>query len=172
MQFHIITGMAPVPLAVQVTQIEAILKSQLYSRQSPGDFSGDKGFSPYGRFMVEEDAVTGEHAVGFPVIDRNPIGIELGDGVGRTGIERRFFILGRLLNQTVKLGSGCLVELCLFLKSQDSDGFKQSQSTKTVCIGCVFRAFKGYLHVALGRKVVNFVGLDQLYNAYEIGGIG
>ena len=35
------------------------------------------------RFVIEQDAVAGIHAVGLAVVDGDPVGIELGDSVGR-----------------------------------------------------------------------------------------
>ena len=81
MQLHVIAGMTPIPFTVQVAQVEAVLESQFDSGQSPGDFAGDKGFPPYGRLMIEEDAVTGEQVVGLPVIDGDPVGVEFGNRV-------------------------------------------------------------------------------------------
>ena len=67
--------MAPVPLSIEVPQIKTILKPKLDSRQAPGDFPGDKCFSPHGGFVVKQDAIASEKTVSLPVVDRNPVGI-------------------------------------------------------------------------------------------------
>ena len=68
------------------------------------DFAGDKGFAPARAFVVEQDAVAGVHAVGLAVVDRDPVGVELGHGVGAARVERRGFFLRGFLHQAVKLG--------------------------------------------------------------------
>jgi hypothetical protein len=36
-----------------------------------------------GPFMIEQNAIGSEHAVGFPIVDNNPIGIQLGNGYNK-----------------------------------------------------------------------------------------
>ena len=122
--------------------------------------------------MIEEDAVAGIHAVGLAVVDRDPVGIELGHGVGRARIERRFFSLGNFLDLAVKLGGGGLVEPGLFLKPQNADGLQHPQGAQGVGIGRVFRRFKGDRHMALGRQIVDLVRLHLLDDPDQVGGIG
>lgn len=42
-----------------------------------GDLASDECFTSSGRFVVEEDAVTGEHTIGFSVVNDYPVGIKL-----------------------------------------------------------------------------------------------
>jgi len=46
--------------------------------------------------MVEQDAVRGMQAIGLAIVDRDPIGVELGSRVRRPRIERRGFALWSL----------------------------------------------------------------------------
>ncbi len=54
--------------------------------------------------MIEKDAIAGIHAVGFTVVDRNPVGIEFGHRVRAAGIKRQGFLLRNFLHQTIQIG--------------------------------------------------------------------
>ncbi|MNT42008.1 hypothetical protein D3C72_1784050 [compost metagenome] len=60
--------------------------------------------------MVEEDARGGEHVVGFAVVHRDPVAVELGDAVGAAGVEGRRFDLGHGLDLAEHLRGAGLVE--------------------------------------------------------------
>ena len=70
--------MAPIAQRIQIAEINLLLKTKLDARQSARNLSRDKRFAANGRFMIEENAVTGEQAVGFAIIHRNPVCVELG----------------------------------------------------------------------------------------------
>ena len=53
----------------------------------PCNFSCDKGLSPPWAFVIEEDAVASEHAVSLAVVDHHPVGVQLGNPVGRSDSE-------------------------------------------------------------------------------------
>ena len=121
--------------------------------------------------MIEQDAVRGVHAVGFAVVDRDPVGIELGRAVGRARIERRRLALRDLLHLAVQLGRRGLVEAHLVLDAEDADGLEQAQGTERVGVGRVLGRLEAHLHVALGGEVVDLVRLVLLDEADEVGGI-
>ncbi len=61
--------------------------------------------------MVKENTVTGVHAVGFAVVNRDPVGVQFGDvphmeSAGRTAS----FFLRNFLHQTVQFRGGSLIE--------------------------------------------------------------
>ena len=122
--------------------------------------------------MVEQDAVAGVDAVGFAVVDRDPVGVELGGGVGGAWVEGGGFLLRDFLHQTKQFGGGSLIETGFLFQPADADGFEQTQGAKRVAVGGVFRAFKRNGYVALGAEVVDFVGLHLLDDADQAGGIG
>ena len=47
--------------------------------------------------MVKQEAIAGKHAVSLPVVHRYPVGVELGDAVGATGVKGGGFPLRGLL---------------------------------------------------------------------------
>ncbi len=91
--------------------------------QATGDFAGHEGFATAWAFVVEQNAVAGVHAIGFAVVDNDPIRIHLGHGVGAARVKGRGFFLRNFLHQAIQLGCASLVETCFLFKAQDADGF-------------------------------------------------
>lgn len=139
--------MAPVTQGVHVTQVKTVLKAKGDTGDSAGDLAGDEGFTAQRGFVVKEDTVAGVDAVGFAIVDGDPVAVEFGDGIGGAGIEGSRLLLGGLLHQTVKLARGCLIEASLFFKSQDADGFKDAQRADAVGIGGILRGLEGDRHM-------------------------
>ena len=80
-----IPGMPPVAQGREVAEVEAILQADGDTREGAGDLARDKGFAADRALVIEEDAVAGIDAIGFAVIDGDPVGVEFGDGVGAAG---------------------------------------------------------------------------------------
>ena len=96
LHLHIVFGMAPVPLGIQVTQVSTILQAENDSRQGPGNLSCNKSLAAHRRLMVEQNAVAGKDVIRLTIVDHDPVGIKLGNRIGRTRVERGLFRLGRL----------------------------------------------------------------------------
>ena len=75
-----------------------------------GDLAGHERLAAARALVVEEDARAGEQAVGLAIVDRLPVGVELGAGVRAAGMERRVEPLGRR-RRAVHLRARRLVEL-------------------------------------------------------------
>eukprot|EP01022_Parablepharisma_sp_SALTPOND_P036279 TRINITY_DN9838_c0_g1_i1.p1 TRINITY_DN9838_c0_g1~~TRINITY_DN9838_c0_g1_i1.p1 ORF type:complete len:1069 (-),score=237.17 TRINITY_DN9838_c0_g1_i1:780-3986(-) len=172
LHFHVVACMAPVTLGVQIAQVQAFLQAQLDARQGTGDLAGDEGFAAARRFVVEQDAVAGIDAVGFTVVDHDPVAIHLGHGIGAARVEGGGFLLRDLLDQTVEFGGAGLVEAGLLFESQDADGLKQAQYAQTVGVGGVFGFLEADGDVALRGQIVDFVRLGLLDDANQRGRIG
>src|SRR6266536_4558676 len=112
------------------------------------------------------------HAVGFPVINSDPVGIKLCRSIGGTRVEWRRLTLGDLPYQPVKLRSRGLIKTYASLHTEDADRLEQSQGTKAVSICCVFRRLERDLNVALCGKIVDLVGSCLLHNSDQVGGVG
>ena len=121
--------------------------------------------------MVKQDAVAGVHAIGFAVVDDDPVRIHFRHGVGAAWVKGRGFFLRNFLHQTIQLGCAGLVEAGFLLQAQDANGLEQAQGANAVDVGSVFRTFKAHSHMALGAEVVDFVGLRFLHDAYEVAGV-
>src|SRR5262249_38249620 len=57
--FHVVAGMAPIPLGVEIAEIDPVLEAELDGGDSAGDLAGDEGFATSRPFVVEQDAVGG-----------------------------------------------------------------------------------------------------------------
>ncbi len=88
----------PIALCVQISQVQFIREPRLYLGHRTTNLSSDKGLAAARRFVVKKDAVAGKDAVTFSVVDRKPIGVELGRTVGTPWVKRRGFPLRRFLN--------------------------------------------------------------------------
>jgi hypothetical protein len=122
--------------------------------------------------VVEQDAVTSIDAIGFTIVDSDPVGVHLRHGIRAARVERRGFLLRGLLYQTIQLRGRCLVELGLLFQSQDADRFKDTQCTDTVSVSRVLRGLEGHGHMAHRSQVVDLVRLGLLDDADQVGGVG
>src|SRR3954462_10553850 len=113
--------MAPVAARLEVTEIKAILQAELDAREAARDLASNEGLAADRRLVVEEDAVTGKHAVRLAVVDGDPVGVKLGDAVRRARIEGRRLALRRLPDHAVQLGARRLVEAGLLPQSKDTN---------------------------------------------------
>ncbi len=57
----------------ELAEEQTLLKPELDPGEATGDLAADKGFAADGAFVVEEDAVAGVHAVGFAIVDADPV---------------------------------------------------------------------------------------------------
>ncbi len=172
LHFDVVLGVAPVALGVHVAEVETVLQTEFDARQGAGDFAGDEGFAADRAFMVEQDAVAGVHAIGFAVVDGDPVGVELGAGVGTARVERGGFFLRGFLHEAEQFAGAGLVEAGFLVEAEDADGFQDAQGTEGVGVGGVFGFFEADGDVALRGEVVDFVGLNLLDDADEAGAVG
>ena len=165
-RLHEIRGVAPVALGVQVAQVKLVLQSQEDPGGGAGDLAGDEGFAPPGRLVVEKDPVAGEHPVGLAVIDRGPVGVELGRRVGTAGVEGRGLRLGELPGPAKELAGGGLIEPGP--EPHLLDRVQEPERADRVHLGRVLGHLEGNLDMALGRQVVDLFGLDLLQDPVQV----
>src|SRR5216684_5476699 len=94
------------------------------------DLAGDERFAADRTLVIEQNAVRRVHAIGFAVIDRDPISIKLRNRIRRAGIEWRGFPLWDLLRLTEQLRGRGLIEAGLVFPAEDANGLKQAQRSK------------------------------------------
>ena len=68
MASHVVAGVAPVALRVEVAQVEVVLQAQGDARHGAGDLARHEGLAADRALVVEEDAVGGVQAVGLAVV--------------------------------------------------------------------------------------------------------
>lgn len=83
----VVTGVSPITLGVQVTEVEALLLTERDFGDGTRDLSGDESSSTSRRFVVEEDTVRGVHSVGFTVVLDDPESVEFRYTVRGTRVE-------------------------------------------------------------------------------------
>src|SRR3546814_13144430 len=121
--------------------------------------------------MVEQDAVRGMHAIGFAIVDDDPVGIEFRRGIGRARVERRRLALRHFLNQTIEFGSRSLVETAALLNAEDTDRLEQPERAYAVGICRIFGRFEDHLDMTLRGKVIDLVGLVFLNEPDRVGAL-
>ena len=172
LRFDVLARVAPVPPRLEVPEIKAVLLTQADPRERARDLPADEGLAPDRGFVIEQNAVAGEKAVGFAVVDGDPVGIELGDPVGRARIERSSLGLGRFARKPEELRGGSLVEPRFVLESQDPDRLEKPQRPECVRVRGVFRLLERHHHVALRGEIVDLVRLHLLGDVDETARVG
>ena len=122
--------------------------------------------------MVEKDAVAGVDAISLAVVDGDPVGVELGNGVGAARVEGGGFLLGDFLDETEEFRGAGLVEAGFLFQVKNADGLQDAQGAQRVGVGGVFGLFKADGDVTLRGEVVDFVRLGLLDDADEAGAVG
>ena len=169
---HVVAGVAPVADGVEVAEVEAVIYAHLDADDGARDLPGDEGVAAARGLVVEEDAVGDVHVVGLAVVDHDPVGVLLGDAVGRAGVEGRELALGDLAHLAEELGGGGLVEAAGLLEAAGADGVQQAQRADGVDLGGVLGEVEGDLDVGLGAEVVDLVGADLGDDVAEVGAVG
>ncbi len=160
MASHVVQGVAPVALGLQVAQVQLLAQAQLDPGGVVGDLAGDELDAAARRLVVEEDARDPENVVAFPVVDRDPMAVDLGHAVGAAGMEGGQLGLGDLLDLAEHLRGGGLVEADA--RVDGADGLQHARDADGGELGGQHRLVPGGGHEAHGGQVVHFVGLDLL----------
>ena len=163
----IILGVAPVPQAGQVAQIQLVLLALGNAGRRQRDLAGDEGLAPALGLVVEQNAGAGKHAVGFPVLLGDPEAVLLGHRVGAVGVEGGVLVLGHLLHLAEQLGRGGLVDAAGLGQAAQPHRLQDAQHAGGVHVGGVFGHVKADLHVALRRQVVDLVGADAADDRHQ-----
>src|SRR3954468_173836 len=151
----VISGEAPVAPGIEVAQSDLRGEPELYPGHTVGDLAGDELDSPSGRLVIEQNTADGVQVVRLPIVDRDPVAIDLGHAVGRPGIERRGLGLRRLGHSTEHLGGAGLIEFGRRMHQADrleDPGYaERSELSGQNGLG------PGGGHVGLRRQVVDLV---------------
>src|SRR6202049_4365032 len=167
--FNVVARVAPVALGVEVSEKKPVLQTTLDGGDGAGNLAGDESLATNRALVVEQDSVRRVNPVGLAIIDRDPMGIELGRGIGRARIERRGLGLGRRLGLAIEFGGRGLVEACALFAAENSDGLEQPKCSDGVGVGRVFRRLEGDVDVRLSGEIVDLVGLSLLEQANQVG---
>src|SRR5205807_7818811 len=162
-----IARVSPIAARLEIAEIQAVLQPDPYARQAARDLARDKRLAADRRLVVEENAVAGVEAVSFSIVDRNPVGVQLGYAVRRARIERRSLALRRFAHLAVQLRARCLIEPGSRFQFQDSYGFEKAQRAERIGVGRVLRLLERHRDMTLRGEVVDFVGLGLLHDTHQ-----
>src|SRR5215475_8322275 len=99
----VILRVSPIAPGVEVAEVKLILQTELDRRGGARDLSRYESLSAAFALMVEQYAVAGEQPVAFAIINRDPVGVELGDAVRAARVKRGRFALRDLMDLAEKL---------------------------------------------------------------------
>jgi len=120
--------------------------------------------------VVEEDAVAGKDVVGLAIVDDDPVGVELGHSVGRARVKGRGLVLRDRLHLAVELAGRGLVEAGG--EAGLLDGVDEAQGAHGIGLGGVFGQLERDLDMALGRQIIDLVGMDLFQQPVEVARVG
>mmetsp|Transcript_31586 Transcript_31586/g.82523 ORF Transcript_31586/g.82523 Transcript_31586/m.82523 type:complete len:204 (+) Transcript_31586:1001-1612(+) len=144
---HVVARVAPVALGVDVAHEELVLQPLVDARDRTRHLSRDERGPSARRLVVEEDAVGRVDAVRLAVVDDDPVGVLLGDGVRRARVERRRLALRHLLHQPVQLRRRRLVEAAFVDEAGRADRVQQPEHAHPVRVRRVLGHLKRHLDV-------------------------
>ncbi len=168
---NIVLRMTPVPTRIEIADIQHLLQAEGHAGNGARDLARHEGLPADRALMVEQDAVAREHVVRLAVIDRDPVGIELGHAVGRAWIEWRFLRLRDLLHLAVEFGRRSLVDPGHVRQAQQPHGLEDAQGADAVDIGRVLGLLEAHLDMRHGAEIVDLVGLYLLDDPDDVGRI-
>ncbi len=163
--------MPPIALGIEVAEEELGLKAKRDRRYRARYLARYERFPSQRALMVEENAVRRMHPVGFAVINRDPIGVNLGGGIGRARVKGCLLALRHFRCPAIKLRCRGLIEPHLVFEAQNADGFEDSQWADPIGICCIFRSLEAHLHMTLRGKIINFIRLNFLHHADNVRGV-
>src|SRR5919106_1658996 len=106
----VVAGVTPVALGLEVPEAQLVGEPELDAGGAVGDLAGHELEAAPRPFVVEQDAAGGVEVVRLAVVDRDPVAVDLGNPVGRAGVEGCRLPLGRLHHLAEHLAGRRLVE--------------------------------------------------------------
>lgn len=166
-----ILAVSPITLGVQVPEVQACLLAQRNIRHSPCDLPRHERPPTPRAFVVEQDPIASVHPIRLPVVLADPERVEFRDTVRTPGIERSVLVLRDLLDETVELRGGGLVEADVFLETAGTDGVEETEGAEGVDVGGVLCHLEGDFYVGLSTEIVDFGGLDLGEDIDQVGAV-
>ena len=157
---NIVPGIAPVTQGIHVSQFQMILQTFCNASCSQCDLTCNEIFTTTLRLMIEQNAVNSEHSISITVFLHHPEAILLCHSVRGIWMKRCGFFLWNLFYLAIQFRSRCLIYFTGLCQTADTDSFQHTQDTQCIHITGIFRRIKGYLHMALGSQIINFIRSD------------
>ena len=167
----VVFGISPVAQRTQVAEIELVLLALCDTCGGKGYLTGDECFAASLALMVEENAGACIHIVGLAVFLDYPEAVEFSHGIGRIGMEGGILVLRYFLYLSIEFRGRCLIEAAGVAETAEADRLQTAQNAGGVDVGCEFGGIERYLYVALGGKIIEFVGAhfgDDLKDRHRV----
>ena len=169
-RLDVVAGKPPIPLGVEVAEVELLVEPMPDARGSPGDLPGDERDPTARRLVIEQDAAADEHPVRFAVVLAELVGEDLGASVRAARLERSRLALRRLGAAEHLAGRG-LVEPDALVEARLPNRLQQAQRAQRDRGGRVLGNVEADAHVALRAKVVDLVRLDSAQRSVQRAGV-
>ena len=169
---HEVTRMTPIAQRIKIAQEQTLFESLADARKSARYLARDEGLAANRGLVIEQNPVTGVHPIGFAIVDRDPVGIDLRRAIRRARIERSGFALRYFLHLAEHLGGRGLIETRALGQSENADRLEYAQRPERIGIRRVFRGLKRHSDMTLCGEVVDLIRLHLLDDADQIGCIG
>ena len=166
----VVAGVAPVAGAVEVAEREVVGQAQLDAGGAVGDLAGDELDAAEGTFVVEQDAAACVEAEALAVIDRHPVGIELGDAVGAAWVEGGALVLAGFLALAEHLAAADLVGAGG--GKDQAHGLEQVAGAEGGDVAGEQRLLPACGDETLGGEIVDFVRLGVVKDAEQAADVG
>ena len=162
---------SPITFGVDISEVQARLLPQRNICHRSGDLPRDERAAPPRALVVKQDPIAGVHPIRLPIIDRDPVRVQLRDAIRGARVERRRLTLRRLDDLAIQLGRGRLVESHVLFKAASANGVEQTESPECIDVPGVFSHLEGDFDVRLGAEVIDLGWLDLGNDVHEIGAI-
>ena len=149
-----------------------LIESLVDAGEAARDLARHEGLAADRRLVIEQDAVAGVDPIRLPVVDRDPVGVDLRRAIRRARVEGRRLFLRHLLHLSVHLGGGGLIEARRLLEAENANGLQDAQRAERIGVRRVLGRLEGDCDMALRGEVVDLVGTNLLDHADQVRRVG
>jgi hypothetical protein len=163
---HVLPGVAPVALGVQVAKPQLALLAVLDARHRQADLAGHELRPAQRALVVEQDARAGVQPERLAVVHGDPVPVHLRHPVGAARVEGRALVLRDLADLAEHLARRRLVEADA--RVHRADGLQNPRDADAGDVAGHDRLLERERHEALRRQVVHLIRLDPLQHPHDV----
>ena len=166
-RLHVIAGVAPVTLRVEIAEPQLVGKPQLDPGDSVADLARDELQPSAGRFVVKQDSSRRVQAIRLPIVDGDVVAVRLRNAVGRARVEGRSLVLRNFPHLAEHLRRGRLVEADVWIDRADC--LEHARHADARELGREHWLVPRGRYEALRGEVVDLVRLRRLQRRHQRG---
>ncbi len=149
----------------QIAQPQFIGQAQLDLGCAVGHFVGNELEAAARTLVIEQDARAGKQAIALPVVDGDPVAVDLGCAVRAAGVERGVLILGHFPHLSKHFRGTGLIETSVMVHQPDS--IQNPGHPQGGAFPGQDRLLKRSGHEGLGSQVVDLIRVVLLEDSDE-----